>query len=68
MIRIDAKGRSCPEPVIILRKVLKESPESCTIEVDNAAARENCSRYGKNAGYKVEISENGGVYALTMTK
>lgn len=67
-MKIDAVGRSCPEPVLMLQKALKEKPESLRITVDNAAARENCSRFAGHAGYSLSVEEEGGVWTLTLTK
>ncbi|HHU22805.1 MAG TPA: preprotein translocase subunit TatB [Clostridiales bacterium] len=67
-MKIDARGLSCPEPVILLRRALENKPDICEISVDNAAARENCARYAKYAGYKTEIIENDGGWTLRLTK
>lgn len=67
-MKIDAIGRSCPEPVLMLQKALKEKPESLEIAVDNAAARENCSRFARHAGYQLEIKEEGAAWRLCLTK
>ena len=40
-MRIDAIGRSCPEPVIMLKKALADKPAAIELAVDNAAARGN---------------------------
>lgn len=68
MTTIDAKGRSCPEPVIMLRNALKAGPAACAIAVDNVAARENCTRFATHAGYLVTVTEEGGVYTLELKK
>ena len=67
MKTIDSRGLSCPEPVIMLRKALSGG-EPCQMIVDNHAAKENTSRYGKSQGYQVEVQEQGSEYTLTFTK
>lgn len=67
-MKIDAIGRSCPEPVLMLQKALKEKPAALEIAVDNAAARENCSRFARHAGYELTVREEGGVWTLSLTK
>ena len=67
-MRVDAIGRSCPEPVIMLRNALKDKPDSLEIAVDNAAARENCTRFGRNAGYQVTVTEEGPAWILSLKK
>lgn len=67
-MRIDAAGRSCPEPVIMLKKALADQPAELEIAVDNAAARGNCTRFGRNAGYTVTESREGAAWVLKLTK
>lgn len=68
MLTVDARGRSCPEPVILLRKALKDKPEACEVLVDNAAAKENCTRFARHGGYEVSVRESAGVYTLRLTR
>ena len=65
---IDTRGRSCPEPVLMTKKALLSSPKGLEVLVDNMTARENVSRFAKNSGYNVEISQNGNDYILNLTK
>lgn len=66
--QIDARGRSCPEPVLLTKKAVEKNPEGIQVLVDNATARENITRFGKNAGYQVEVKEINDDYLLTLTK
>ncbi|MEA4860809.1 hypothetical protein SDC9_183004 [bioreactor metagenome] len=50
---IDARGLSCPQPVIETKKVLDKKPDAVTVQVDNISAKENVSRYAKAAKYEV---------------
>ena len=45
MTTVDAKGYSCPEPVIMLRKAMMAKDNEYTVLVDNTASRENVTRY-----------------------
>ena len=38
MKRIDTSGFSCPEPVIMTKKALKDSPDALMVIVDNVAS------------------------------
>lgn len=67
-MKVDARGLSCPEPVLLLRRALESKPDYCEISVDNAAARENCMRYAKYAGYKTEVLEEDGAWTLRLTR
>lgn len=67
-MRIDAIGRSCPEPVIMLKKALSTKPAELEIAVDNAAARGNCTRFASHAGYSVTETQEGAAWVLKLTK
>ncbi len=68
MTIIDARGLSCPEPVVLLRKAMMTKESSYTITVDNVTSRENVTRYGEHQGYKASVTEENGEYTLTFTK
>ena len=68
MKRLDARGLSCPEPVIMLRKAMMSREDAYEIIVDNPTSRENVTRYGEHQGYRVEVREQDGEYTLVITK
>ncbi|SKA88102.1 TusA-related sulfurtransferase [Caloramator quimbayensis] len=68
LLEIDARGRSCPEPVLLTKKGVESNPSGVKVMVDNITARENVKRFGKNAGYKVEVEEKDGEYILILSK
>ena len=51
MTTVDARGYSCPEPVIMLRKAMAKKDAEYTVLVDNAASKENVTRYAEHEGY-----------------
>ena len=53
MSLLDARGLSCPEPVIMIRKAMMSKAASYEIVVDNPTSRENVTRYAEHQGYKV---------------
>lgn len=65
---IDARGLSCPEPVVLLRAAMASGEDSYQIIVDNHASRENTTRYAQHQGYTVAVVEQGGEWTLTFTK
>ena len=65
---IDARGLSCPEPVILTRQAVTRGELPCQVLVDNPTARENVTRYAAHQGCRVEVSEGEGTYTLTLTK
>ena len=64
-VQIDARGRNCPEPVLMTRNaVLPDVTELKTL-VDNHVARENVSRFMKSKGFRVECVEQDGEFAVS---
>lgn len=57
---IDARGLSCPMPVLMVQKAVKNGgPGELEVAVDNQCAVENVTRFARNAGYKVTVAEQG---------
>jgi len=65
---LDARGLSCPEPVIMVRKAMTSNENHYEMIVDNVVSKENVTRYAQHQGYKVDVSEKDGEYTLVMTK
>lgn len=59
MITVDARGLSCPQPVIETKKALASHPQEAVVIVDNVAAKENVTRYAGVMGYEVAVSDGG---------
>lgn len=65
---IDARGRSCPEPVIMIKKAMASKEKTYQMIVDNRVSVENVTRYAQHNSYHVEVKESGEEYTLTMTR
>ena len=65
---VDARGQSCPIPVIMTQKAMKSKEDYYEVMVDNGAARDNVTRYAESQGYKVETEEKGADYLLKISK
>ena len=68
MTTIDARGLSCPEPVILLSQAMKSGENAYEITVDNRVSKENVTRYAEHQGYKVSVAEMDGEFTLTIRK
>lgn len=68
MKNLDARGRSCPEPVVMTRAALLEDSEGAIVSVDNICAVENITRFGNHQGYRVAREEKDGEWTLTLQK
>ena len=66
---IDARGYSCPTPVVMVQKAVKNgAPDTLEVAVDNQCSVENVTRFAKNAGYRVEVSDFEGDSKLVLSK
>ena len=66
---IDARGMSCPLPVVMVQKeVKKNAPKKLQVQVDSMVCVENISRYAALQGYEVKTDKDGGDFVLTLTK
>ena len=55
MIEVDARGLSCPIPVVKTKEAIDKNPKSSlTVLVDNEVSKENVSRLARSRGYSVE--------------
>ena len=69
MSEVDARGLSCPLPVIRTKKALEEgSDKQITVIVDNATARDNVTRLAKSKKCSVTVEKKGDDYFLTINK
>ena len=68
MIEVDARGFSCPIPVVKTKKAIEENPkEQVAVLVETAVSRENVSRLAQSKGYSVEVEGVGDEYRLVLT-
>ena len=65
-ITVDARGLSCPQPVLMTMQALKKDAECYEILGDNQTALGNVSRFVKNAGKTCEVSEADGDYIISV--
>ena len=66
---IDARGLSCPMPVVMVQKeVKKSSPDELKVLVDSKVCVENITRYAYTNKYTVEVAEKDGEFELTLKK
>ena len=67
---VDTRGYSCPQPVLITEKILKQEKKGIVEAlVDSGTAKENVSRFAISAGWAVKPEEQpDGSYKLILTK
>lgn len=66
---IDARGRSCPEPVLMTKDAVNEYDGTpIKVLVDMMVAVENIKRFSQNQGFNIEYSEDVDGYSLIIQK
>jgi len=64
---VDARGLSCPQPVILARNAAKEGAFPIEVRVDTRTSCDNVRRAMQMAGHTVEVAEEGDEFKLTIT-
>ena len=65
---VDARGLSCPEPVILTRQAMKAGFFPLRVLVDTGTSRDNVSRMAQSAGWQVSVEDRSDGFVLTLTK
>lgn len=65
---IDARGLSCPMPVLMVQKAMKSNESEYDVLVDSITPCENVRRFAESQGFNVEVTESGGEFRLKLTK
>lgn len=70
MRTVDARGLSCPQPLVLLHQALAENAaEPLDVLVDNEASRENVTRAAEKKGWNVSLTDEGaGGFRLELRK
>ncbi|MBW2655405.1 MAG: sulfurtransferase TusA family protein [Deltaproteobacteria bacterium] len=69
-ITIDARGFSCPQPVLMFMEAVKSGNEKeIIVLVDTDTSKENVSRAAENKNYTVrDIQQQGDEYRINIVK
>lgn len=65
---VDARGFSCPQPVILAQKAIIEGKFPVEVLVDTVTSRENVRRMAERQGCKVTITQQDDEFKLVLTK
>ena len=68
MKQIDARGMSCPQPVIMAKKSIAGGCSKVEVIVDNNTAKNNVERFLKSSGYRINIIKKDDDYIVEGTK
>ena len=65
---VDARGLSCPQPVILARNAILAGKFPIEVLVETVTSRENVRRAAEKLGCKVQVKDLGDEFKLTLTK
>lgn len=66
---IDARGLSCPMPVVMVQNEVKKSaPDELKVQVDSMVCVENITRFANSKKYDIEVEKKDGEFILTLKK
>jgi len=66
---VDARGLSCPQPVILTKKATDEGLKEIEVLVDTVTSKLNVERFAKSKGYDVKAEESSdGGFKLRLSK
>jgi len=66
---VDARGLSCPQPVILTRNAMQKVGKGhIEVLVETGTSRDNVSRLARKEGWQVEVTEVEGGFKLALNK
>jgi TusA-related sulfurtransferase len=65
---VDARGLSCPQPVILARNAIQAGQFPIKVLVETVTSRENVRRAAEKLGCAVQVEDLGDEFRLTLTK
>ena len=68
MAKIDARGKSCPQPVMMTKTHVDSGEKELEIYLDNAVSASNVQRFLEKNGFRVQIIDEDGTITIRGTK
>ena len=65
---IDARGLSCPQPVILVRKAIEEGEFPIEVLVETVTSLENVRRAAEKANLRVDVQEREDDFRLVIER
>ncbi len=67
MVEVDARGLSCPEPLMMVSAALKAHPgESLKVYVTESYSRTNVEKFARNQGKSVTVNDTGHEFEIVI--
>ena len=65
---VDARGLSCPQPVVLTQKAIKEGSTPFNVMVNSEVSKENVLRIVNKLNMKSEVKEEGEDFIITVSR
>ena len=66
MIEVDARGLSCPEPIMLTEQAIKKANGPVKVLVSEPHQKTNVEKLAKDKGKKVTVKEVGSEFELII--
>lgn len=68
MMKIDARGLSCPQPVVMTQKAIGQGAGEFEVLVNTMVSKENVLRCLSKNGFRAEVREEGDDFIIAAKK
>ncbi len=68
MVTVDARGLSCPQPVMLAKQAVDKGQFPVEVLVDTVTSRENVRRMAERFGLNVRVEPSGDGFKLTLER
>lgn len=68
MSQIDARGLSCPQPVVLTRNAIKSGNKNFEVLVNSEVSKENVIRCVESSKLKASVKEDGENFIITVSE
>lgn len=66
--KVDARGLSCPQPVVMTRQVIKSGEKSFEVLVNSTVSKENVIRCVEQNNLKASVREEGEDFIISVSQ
>lgn len=67
-LTVDARGLSCPQPVLDTKRALESAAAEVDVLVDTVTSRENVIRFARKSGWTAEPSPEDDYFRVNIRK
>jgi TusA-related sulfurtransferase len=65
---VDARGLSCPQPVVLTQKAIKDGNQSFQVLVNSTVSKENVVRCVERNKMKADVRQDGEDFIIEVSK